>query len=58
MTAINFWRKDLLRIQLYPISKLATSNVSISLHLFFPDPHDTSRSIHLMGVDDYPVMIL
>jgi hypothetical protein len=42
------------RIQLYSMSKLATSNVSISLRLFSPVLQDTSRSMHQMGVDDYP----
>jgi hypothetical protein len=42
---------------MYPMSKLAISNVSISLHLFSLDPQDTSRSMHPMGVDDYPGMI-
>jgi hypothetical protein len=57
MTAINLRRKCLPRIQLYPKSKLVISNVSISRRLFFPDPHDTSRSMHPMGDDDYPGMI-
>jgi hypothetical protein len=57
MTTINFRMKCLPRIQLYPMSKLATSNVSISLCLFSPAPQDTSRSIRPMGVDDYPGMI-
>jgi hypothetical protein len=42
---------------LYPTSKLATLNVNIPLRLFFPIPQDTSRSMHPMGVDDYPGMI-
>jgi hypothetical protein len=57
MTAMNFKRKGLPRMQLYPMSKLATSNVSISRCLFSPIPQDTSRSMHPMGVDAYPVMI-
>jgi hypothetical protein len=39
------------------MSKLTTSNVSISLRLFSPIPQDTFRSMHPMGVDDCPVMI-
>jgi hypothetical protein len=54
MTAINFRRKGLPRIQLYPMLKLVTSNVNISLHLLSPDPQDTSRSMRLMGVDNWP----
>jgi hypothetical protein len=57
MIDINLRRKGLPRIQLYPMSKLATLNVSISLRLFCPIPQDTSRSMCLMGVDDYPEMI-
>jgi hypothetical protein len=57
MTTINFRRKGLPRMQLYPMSKLATSNVSTSLHLLSPDPQDTSRSMRPTGVDDYPGMI-
>jgi hypothetical protein len=34
--------------------KLVTLNVSISLFLLSPDPQDTSRSMHPMGVDDCP----
>jgi hypothetical protein len=52
MTAMNFRRKGLPMIQLYPMLKLVTSNVNISLHLLSPDPQDTSRSMHLMGVDN------
>jgi hypothetical protein len=57
MTDINFRRKGLPMIQFYPISNLATSNVSIPLRLFFPDPQDTSRLMCPMGVDDYLGMI-
>jgi hypothetical protein len=57
MTTINLRRKGLLRIQLYPMSKLATSNVTISLPLFSPVPQDTSRSMRPMGVDNCPRMI-
>jgi hypothetical protein len=39
------------------MSKLVTSKVSISLLLFSPDPQDTFRSMHLIGVDDCPAMI-
>jgi hypothetical protein len=56
-TVVNLRRKGLPRIQLYAMLKPATSNVSISLRLFFPDPRDTSRSMLLIGVDDYPGMI-
>jgi hypothetical protein len=38
------------------MSKLATSNVNISLHLLSPIQHDPSRSMRLMGVDDCPGM--
>jgi hypothetical protein len=57
MIAMNFRRNDLPRILLYPMSKLATSNVSISQRLFSPVPQDTSRSMHPMGIDAYPGMI-
>jgi hypothetical protein len=57
MTAMNFNRKALPRIQLYPMLKLATSNISISLCLFSPISQDTSRLMRPMGVDDYPGMI-
>jgi hypothetical protein len=57
MTAINLRRKCLPKIQLHPMSKLATLNVNISLHLFSPDPQDTFRSMHPMGVDDCPGII-
>jgi hypothetical protein len=56
MTAINFRRKCLPRMQLYPMLKLATSNINISLRLLSLVPEDTSRSMHLIGVDDYPSM--
>jgi hypothetical protein len=56
MTAINFRRKGLSRMQLYPMLKLATSNVSIFLCLLSPVPQDTSRWMHPTGVDDYPGM--
>jgi hypothetical protein len=39
------------------MSKMATSNVSISLRLLSPVPQDTSRSMRPIGVDDYPGMI-
>jgi hypothetical protein len=51
MTVMNFRRKDLLRMQLYLVLKLATSNVNISFFLFSLEPHDTSRSMRPMGVD-------
>jgi hypothetical protein len=54
MTAMNFRRKCLPRIQLYPMSKLATLNFSISRCLFSPVLHDTSISMHPMGVDVCP----
>jgi hypothetical protein len=57
MTAINLKRKGLPRLQLYPMLKLATSNVSISLRLFSPVPQDSSRSMCPMRVDAYPGMI-
>jgi hypothetical protein len=57
IATVNFRRKGLPKIQLYPMSKLATSNVSISLHLFSPVPQNTSRSMRPMEVDDYPGMI-
>jgi hypothetical protein len=47
-----------LRIQLYPMSKLATSNGSISSRLFTPDPQDTFRLMRLMGMEYCPGMIL
>jgi hypothetical protein len=53
MTAINFRRKGLSRMQLYPMLKVATLNINISLCLFSPIPQHTSRSICSMGVDDY-----
>jgi hypothetical protein len=34
------------------MSKLATSNVSISLHVLSPVPQNTSRLMHLIGVGD------
>jgi hypothetical protein len=43
--------------QLYPMSKLAILNVSISLRLFSPVPQDTSRLMRPMGVDDCPGVI-
>jgi hypothetical protein len=58
MININFRIKGLPRIQLYPMSKLTTSNVSISLCLLSPVPQNISRSMHPIGVDDYPGMIL
>jgi hypothetical protein len=42
---------------LYPMSKLATSNVSICLCLLSPVPHDTPRLMHPIGVDYGPGMI-
>jgi hypothetical protein len=57
MTAINLRRKCLPRIQLYSMLKLATLNANISLHLFSPDPQDTFRSMHPMGVNDCPGII-
>jgi hypothetical protein len=57
MIVMNFRRKGLPKMQLYPISKLATSNV-ISLHLLSPIPQDTSRSMRPIGVDDCPRMTL
>jgi hypothetical protein len=57
MTTIKLRRKGLPKIQLYPMLKLATLNVSISLRLFSSVPQDTSRSMCLMGVDDCPGMI-
>jgi hypothetical protein len=57
MTAMNLKRKGLPRIQLYPMLKLATSNVTISLRLFSPVSQDTSRSMCPMGVDACPGMI-
>jgi hypothetical protein len=56
MIAMNFRRKGLPRMQLYPMLKLATLNVNVSLRLLSPVPHDTSRSIHPMGIDDCPGM--
>jgi hypothetical protein len=53
---MNFKRKGLPRIQLYLMSKLATSNVNISLCLLSPVPQDTSKLISPMGVDDCPRM--
>jgi hypothetical protein len=60
MTAMNFRRKCLPKMQLYPMSKLATSNVNISLHLLSPVPQDTSRSMHPMGLpwDDHVERIM
>jgi hypothetical protein len=55
MTVI-FRRKDLPRMQLYLISKLAITNVSTSLRLLSPIPQDTSKSMRSMGVEDYPGM--
>jgi hypothetical protein len=57
MIVINFRRKDLPKIQLYLMLKLAILNVSIFLRLFSPAPRDTSRLMHPMGVDNYPGMI-
>jgi hypothetical protein len=51
---MNFRGKGLLRMQLYPMSKLPTSNVSMSLRLLFPIPQDTSKLMCLMGVVDCP----
>jgi hypothetical protein len=56
MTAMNLRRKGLSRMQLYSMSKLATSNISISLCLLSPVPQDTSKSMRPIGVDDYPGM--
>jgi hypothetical protein len=58
MITINFRREGLRRMQLYPKSKLATSNISISLCLLSPILKDISRSMRLMGVDYCPRMIL
>jgi hypothetical protein len=44
--------------QLYPMSKLATSNVSISRCLFYPVLQDTSKLMRSMGVDACPGMTL
>jgi hypothetical protein len=57
MTDMNFRRKGLPRIQLYPMSKLATSNINISHRLFSPVPRDISRSMRPMRVDACPGMI-
>jgi hypothetical protein len=57
MTDMNFRRKGLPKIQLYPMSKLATSNINISRRLFSPVPQDTFRSMRPMGVDACPEMI-
>jgi hypothetical protein len=57
MTVMNLKRKDLPRIQLYLMSKLATLNVSISRCLFSPVLQDTYRSMRPMGVDACPGMI-
>jgi hypothetical protein len=57
MTTMNLKRKGHPMMQLYPMSKLATSNVSISLRLFSHVPQDTFRSMHHMGVDACPGMI-
>jgi hypothetical protein len=49
---MNFRGKGLPRMQLYPMSKLPTLNVSMSLRLLFPIPQDTSKLMCLMGVVD------
>jgi hypothetical protein len=56
MTVMNLRRKGFPRMQLSPMSKLATLNVSVSRRLLSPDPHDTSKSVHSMKVDDCPGM--
>jgi hypothetical protein len=57
MTTIKFRRKGLPGMQLYPMLKLATSKVSISLRLLSHVPQDTSKSMCPVGVDDCPGVI-